>query len=366
MDDKHKSEFEFGDSVEGVYDEFNNESSRLMPDRVVSNIKKIIQCGLFAAICGGANFQWPREHSSDYSLYSENDPVWPDLSAKLNEMSSKELANLIEEVFEIKVIMNEESGFTDLEYEVHDDEDVLKDRLVRQIGALLKYSPNMLEKLKGTKLYNYKSCSRYGFELGGMANSIKAAICTYEIKTFFHEIFHVLDAKDGFISDNFAWTAININGDDYYLSRSLRGLILENPSIEGTVSAYARTNANEDQAEIGSHLFVPEMADLALVRQKTDSVLREKIERLTGTSIDNSHVRTKFNTWNDNYCPYEYFPSWGREGVEVNFPFIVGVVPNLADCKTEAGHAYWNTITSGFMPLFGRTKEEQIKWVLGR
>lgn len=335
--------------------------------RIFAKMRNYVNCAVFVAIGGCANVQCSNATENDNVLYAFDDPVWPALSMKLEAMSSGELIQLMDDVFMVKVVFDESPDKDKFSFGTIDDEADKKTRLILQIGALLKYSPTVRDRLEDTKIYNFESCSLDGFKVGGLGKFQEITICSDNIKTFLHEVFHALDDSDGFDFDNASWTAINTNGEDYYLStsglQSMKDGTLENASIEGTVSEYGRSCPNEDQAEIGSHLFVPKLASTMLYRQNNDVVLRNKIESLTGTRLNPLGNGGKFYPWEGTPKVAEYFPIWSCDMDERCFSIITD--DELCSCKVETDYEYWNTIAVGHMPLFGKTRDEQIKWVTG-
>ncbi len=140
---------------------------------------------------------------------------------------------------------------------------------------------------------------------------------------FFHEFFHALDANS------------KKNNDDLWEKRfdpenKIYGKIKgHGQRVKGFAWVYGTSNPAEDQATVSEGLFIRSEHKDILVRARTDKVLREKIETITGCNIDLKNLR-----YASTMTVEEYRTKTGYDG----YRFFLDWSPD------KINHHYWNQI----------------------
>jgi hypothetical protein len=160
---------------------------------------------------------------------------------------------------------------------------------------------------------------QFGFEKYSQGNKFLLEDVSW---TLTHEIFHLLDTLDNFLQDN-VWPFKKTK----YLGDWFNKL---DPTYipDWCVSVYSIKSADEDQAEIFMTLFNnPEMI-FSLCKNTTNSILRDKVEMITGCRFDQKVW--KF-WWKLNLEDYK------KRFWTDNYLFFAKLLPSI-------DHNFWNNI----------------------
>lgn len=149
-------------------------------------------------------------------------------------------------------------------------------------------------------------------------------------EVFFHEFFHAMDANSR--KDNDAlWVK------RFDLENKIYGKIKNHGQhVKGFTWVYGTNNPAEDQATVAEMLFIRSRHKDILVQARTDKVLREKIETITGCNIDLKNLR-----YASTMTVEEYKAKTGYDG----YRFFLDWAPD------KINHHYWNQILAGKSPL---------------
>lgn len=172
-------------------------------------------------------------------------------------------------------------------------------------------------------------------KLGGEYDPNSNVICMYngsdrDQGAIFHELFHSFDRHDQ--ENNEIWIRrFDIDG-----SRYANKYVYDFKPRKGFASPYGSSNETEDQATMAEKLFSKDAHRALLMRARTDKVLREKIETITGCAIDLKNLKYASTMTVD-----EYKAKTGYDG----YRFFLNWSPS------KMNHHYWNKILAGKNPL---------------
>jgi len=194
-----------------------------------------------------------------------------------------------------------------------------------------------------------------GHSYGGMSSRDSIYLTSGSKRTIVHELYHVLDSQDDrFLTDNDndIWSSLNPNGKRDYVYQH-GGDAIANPQEfrkggrchevnEGFVKQYSYCGGpDEDQATVTDSLFTASTNPKFLERLKTDKVLLDKVEMITGCKFDPEQMKfSRFlrrHEYKERFKTedYEYFAKWSK---------------NLMNPR------YWNAVIKGQSVSFKRVK----------
>jgi len=211
---------------------------------------------------------------------------------------------------------------------------------IKNIDAIVKkyqqyisiIPPEVMEKFGARRIVR----SNYGdSKLAGEYYSDSNVICMYHgtdgaKEPFFHELFHSFDRHDQ-ANDEIWIRRFDIDG-----SRYANKYVFDSKPRQGFADPYGSSNETEDQATMAEKLFTKGKHRALLMRARTDKVLREKIETITGCNIDLKNLKYASTMTVD-----EYKAKTGYEG----YRFFLNWSPD------KMNHQYWNKILAGKSPL---------------
>ncbi|MFA7685942.1 MAG: hypothetical protein WCX95_04040, partial [Candidatus Gracilibacteria bacterium] len=226
--------------------------------------------------------------------------------------------------------------------------ELIKDELTNFLNLLKKYPPNIRKRFQNITVYLAIDLKRKGKATGGVASS-SDSIIIIDLSdgiewALDHEFFHILDGTDGLENDNPTWAKTNPHGMADYVFKNGEEAIAAGHGTdditppEGFARTYGKKGGpDEDQATGGQSLLNPVAASSTMRTAKTDRVLRNKIEIITGCLFDPAEgrftrqlTRAEYQA-RSKFQDFQYFAKWSR---------------------TKAGTltmdpSFWNAIASG-------------------
>jgi len=224
------------------------------------------------------------------------------------------------------------------------NQELIESELIKLSQLLTKYPPNVRARLRNITVYFAKDLrlKKNGQKAGGFAgDSYIVADIDNDIRWIFdHEYFHILDKSDGYEEDNETWARLNQNGMADYLHLNGTDALDADESAtpsEGFSSTYGKEGGpDEDQAKSAQDLLNPWKAYTLTMRAKTDDILRNKLEAITGCLFD--QVTGKFVR---QLTLQEY-----KERLGFNDFQYYAAASRLPSGKLTMGPSYWNAIAA--------------------
>ncbi|KKQ70843.1 MAG: hypothetical protein UT33_C0015G0011 [Candidatus Peregrinibacteria bacterium GW2011_GWC2_39_14] len=239
---------------------------------------------------------------------------------------------------------------------------LIKIELNNMLMLLNKYPENVRSLFRNTEVYIVIDLRKEGKGSGGIGGSVvgktkvKYAIIDSSGGGMWwaldHELFHTQDSFDE--SENSIWAGLNPNGMKDYVFKNGEEAIMagedKDDSVppQGFARKYGKTGGpNEDKATIAQNLLDAFRAGTMYKRAKTDTVLRNKMEAMTGCLFDPekgefvrqltlNEYKTRFG-----FSEFKFFAKWSRtkKGILTMDP------------------AYWNLLATGNMNDFELLKQ---------
>ncbi|MFA6521722.1 MAG: hypothetical protein WCT53_05045, partial [Candidatus Gracilibacteria bacterium] len=245
----------------------------------------------------------------------------------------------------IRIAYGNNPSVTEFSADKPTDQELIVSQLIKLSQLVTKYPSNVRARLRNITIYFadniiYLKTNATAAGLAGDTYMV-VDIEQYLPSIFDHEFFHILDKSEGLEPDNETWAKLNRGGmADYRFLHGADALDVEGegPSREGFAgSTYSiEGGPDEDQAVTAEDLLNSWKAYTLTMRAKTDDILRNKLEAITGCLFD--QVTGKFVR---QLTLQEY-----KERLGFNDFQYYAAASRLPSGKLTMGPSYWNAIAA--------------------